>query len=180
MGFTPVLSLSRCIIVHDAASCSGESSFSECECTGETLSCLFFIALWLQNIQPLVVQEAQSTKDIDLTCFKTFPIKNATCFQVGPMSFDWLLVLYKHLVFPDFRLLLTFLVTSNNEAIFQFPHVPVGDRMLFRHHRKFYSVLQVGMDVAVSFLKACDVLPGTPEVSLDRCLLQTEEQRVQT
>ena len=28
-------------------------------------------------------------KDIDLTCFKTFPIKAATCLQVGPMSLDW-------------------------------------------------------------------------------------------
>ena len=34
--------------------------------------------------------------------------------------------------------------------------------MLFNHHSKYYSVLQVGKDVAPSFLKACDVLLGTP------------------
>ena len=40
-------------------------------------------------------------------------------------------------------------------------------------------VLQVGMDVALSFPKACGVLLGTPGVSLD-LFFQTEEQRVQT
>ena len=84
-----VLSLSRCVIVHGAASCFRDGSLSDCECTGETLSCLFFTALWLQSIQSVVVLEAQSTKDIDLTCFKTFPIKTTTCLQVGPMSLDW-------------------------------------------------------------------------------------------
>ena len=84
-----VLSLSRCVIVYGAASCPREGSLSECECTGETLSCLFFAALWLPSIQSVVVLEAQSTKDIDLTCFKTFPIKTTTCLQVGPMSLDW-------------------------------------------------------------------------------------------
>ena len=37
----------------------------------------------------LLVQEIQPAKDIDLTCFKTFPIKATTCSQVGPMSLDW-------------------------------------------------------------------------------------------
>ena len=36
-----------------------------------------------------MVQEVQSAKDIDLTCFKTFPIKATTCLQEGPMSLDW-------------------------------------------------------------------------------------------
>ena len=40
-------------------------------------------------------------------------------------------------------------------------------------------VLQVGMDVALSFPKACGVLLGTPGVSLD-LFFQTAEQRVQT
>ena len=39
--------------------------------------------------------------------------------------------------------------------------------MLFKHHRRYYSVPQFGMDVALSFPKACDVLLGTPGVSLD-------------
>ena len=43
----------------------------------------------------------------------------------------------------------------------------------------YYSVVQVGMDVALSFPEACGVLLETPGVSLD-LFLQTEEQRVQT
>ena len=84
-----VLFLTRCVIVHDAASCSREDSLYECERTCEALSCLFFTALWLQSNQSILVQETQSAKDIDLTCFKTFPIKAATCLQVGSMSLDW-------------------------------------------------------------------------------------------
>ena len=37
----------------------------------------------------MLVQEIQSAKGFDLTCFKTFPIKATTCVQVGPMSLDW-------------------------------------------------------------------------------------------
>ena len=71
------------------------------------------------------------------------------------------------LIFPDLRSLLKFLATDNNKALFQLPHVPVGDRILFKHHRKYYSVLQDGMDVVLSFLEVCGVLLGKPEVSLD-------------
>ena len=39
--------------------------------------------------------------------------------------------------------------------------------MLFKHHRKYYRVLLVGMDVVLSFPKVCDVFLGTPGVSLD-------------
>ena len=39
--------------------------------------------------------------------------------------------------------------------------------MLFKHHHRFYSVLQGGMDVAPSFPKDCDVLLGTPWALLD-------------
>ena len=83
------LSLTRNVIVHDPASCSREDSLYECDPTCEALSCLFFTALWLQSNQSILVQETQSAKDIDLTCFKTFPMQAATCLQVGPMSLDW-------------------------------------------------------------------------------------------
>ena len=86
-------------------------------------------------------------------------------------------ILFQALIIPDLRFLLMFPATNNSEALFQLPHVPVGDRILVKHHRRYYSVLQGGMDVAPSFPKACDVLLGTPGVSLD--VLQTE-QRVQT
>ena len=39
--------------------------------------------------------------------------------------------------------------------------------MLFKHNRKYYNVLKGEMDVAPPFPKACDVLFGTPGVSLD-------------
>ena len=61
----------------------------ECSRPCDNLSCLFFIALRLQQCQSILVQEIQLAKDIDLTCFKTLPIKATTCLQVGPMSLDW-------------------------------------------------------------------------------------------
>ena len=84
-----VLSLTCSVIVHDATSCYREDSLFECGHPCDALSCLFFSALWFQRSQSILVQEVQSAKDIDLTCFKTFPIKAATCLQVGPMSLDW-------------------------------------------------------------------------------------------
>ena len=39
--------------------------------------------------------------------------------------------------------------------------------MLFKHNRRYYNVLQGGMDVVPSFPKACDVSLGTPGAPLD-------------
>ena len=83
------LSLTRGVIVHDAASCSKENSLFECGRPCDALSCLLFSALWLRCNQSLQVQETQSAKDIDRTCSKMFPIKATTCLQAGPMSLVW-------------------------------------------------------------------------------------------
>ena len=72
----------------------GKILFYECGRPCDALSCLFFSALWLQSNQSLLVQENQPVKDIDLTCFKTLPIKATICLQVGPMSLDWLVDLF--------------------------------------------------------------------------------------
>ena len=82
-------SFTRCLTVYDAASRSMEDFLYECVRSCDTMSCLFFTALWLQRSQSILVQETPSAKDIDLTCYKMFPIKATTCLQVGPMYLDW-------------------------------------------------------------------------------------------
>ena len=84
-----VLSLTRTVIVLDATHCSKEDSLCECERPCDALSCLAFSALLLRSNQSILVRETHPAKDIDLTCFKTFPIKATTCLQVGPMTLDW-------------------------------------------------------------------------------------------
>ena len=84
-----VLSLTRGVALHDSISCSREDSLDECGRPCDTLSCLLFSALWLPCNQSVLVQETQSAKNLDLTCFKTFPFTAVTCVQVGPMSLDW-------------------------------------------------------------------------------------------
>ena len=92
MGFTHfALSLIRCLTVEDATSCPMEKFLFECGRPFNDLSCLFFASLLLQRSESNLVQENQAVKDIDLTCFKTFPIKPTTCLRVEPMSLDWLL-----------------------------------------------------------------------------------------
>ena len=49
----------------------------------------FLSCLWLRSNQSTLAQETQPAKGIDLTCFKTFPIKATTCLQAGPMSLDF-------------------------------------------------------------------------------------------
>ena len=73
------LSLTRSITVHVATPYSREDPLFECSRPCDNLSCLLFTALWLQQSQSILVQEIQPAKDIDLTCFKTFPIKATTC-----------------------------------------------------------------------------------------------------
>ena len=78
-------SLARCLTLQDAAPCYREDSLYECGRPHDTLSCLFFTALWLGQGQSILTQ-VQQTNDIDMTCYKTLPTKSATCLQVGPMS----------------------------------------------------------------------------------------------
>ena len=84
-----VLSLTRCLTVQDTLPCSWENFQNECGRPCDNLSCLFFTALWLQQSQPILVQETWQPKDIDLTCYKTLPTKSMTCLQVAPMSLEW-------------------------------------------------------------------------------------------
>ena len=84
-----VLSLTRCVALHDSASCSRKTHRDECGRPCDTLSCLLFSALWLRCNQSILVQETQSVKDTDMICSKMLPIKAATCLQGGPMSLDW-------------------------------------------------------------------------------------------
>ena len=161
-----VLSVTRGVIVHDAASCSREDSLDECGLPCDALSCLLFSALRLRCNQSLLVQETQSVMDIDMICSKMLPIKATTCLQVGPMSLDWPVDPFARFDFSR---------SSLSPEVPDDPqrgdpptsHAPVEDSMLFKHNRRYHNVLQVGIDVALSFPKACDVLLGTPGVSLD-------------
>ena len=123
----------------------------------DNLSCLFFTALWLQQSQSKLVQEIQPAKDIDLTCYETLPIKSITCLQVGPMFLEWP-------VDSIARFDQSSPTRNIKKALFQLPHAPVGNRMLFNQIR--YSVLQVGIRVATSPMEVCDVSIGTLGVSL--------------
>ena len=162
------LSLTRCLTVCDATTCPRENPQSEFSRPCDNLSCLFFTALWLQRSQSIMVQEIRPAKDIDLTCFKTLPIKATTCLQVDPCPWIGQRIQLQDSSNPDLRSLPKFPATINNETLFQLPHVPVGDRILFKHHCKNHSVLQVGIHVAISLMEVCDVFLGTLGVSLGR------------
>ena len=140
---------------------------------------LLFSALWLRCNQSTSVQETQSAKDTDMTCSKTLPIKATTCLQVGPMSLDWPVDPWARFDFS--RSSLPPEVPSGEQQLGAFPACtrPVGDRTLFKHNRRYCNVPKGGMDVAVSFPKACGVLLGTPGPRWI-CFTQTKEQRAQT
>ena len=72
------------VAFHESSSCSKRNSLGDCARPCDPPSCLLFAALWLRCNQSLLVQETQSAKDLDLTCFTTFPLSDATCLQVGP------------------------------------------------------------------------------------------------
>ena len=146
----------------------------------DTLSCFFFSALWLQRSQFTLVQDIQSTKDTNLTCFKTFPINATLCLQSGPISLEWPvdpfaefdqsrpsfspedpIVVQQRGDFPGFTRSF-----SSQDALPPPPQV-------------LQSTAGWNMDVAISFTDVCGVLLGIPGVSLAR-FFQPEEQRIPT
>ena len=136
---------------------------------------LLFSALWLRCNQSksFLVQETQSAKDLDLTCFKTFPITAVTCLQVGPMSLDWPVDPFARSDFS--RLPLPPEVPS---GVFQPPLVPVGGRMLFKYNRRYCPYDRMGWMWPFPFRRhAMYYLEQGPCCI---CFLQTKEQRAQT
>ena len=157
------LSLTRSITVHVATPFSREDPLSECSRPCDILSCLCFTALWLQQGQSILVQENQPAKDINLTCFKTFPIKATTCLQVGPCPWICQWIRLEDLINPDLPPPVRIPTINIKKALFQLPHAPVGGGTLF-NHLKYSMVLQVGIHVATSPTEVCDVFLGTPGV----------------
>ena len=138
----------------------------------KNMLCLCFTALGLQQSQSTLVQENLPAKDIDQTCFKTFPIKATTCLQVGPMSLDW--PVNPTARFDQSRPSSSLEDPNDEQQRGALPsHTPVGGRMLI-NHLKFYRVLQVEIHVATSLTEVCDVLLGTRRVSLGRLFLRRE------
>ena len=123
--------------------------------------------LWLQRSQSILVQEIRPAKDINLTCFKTFPIKATTCLQVGPMSLDWPVDPFAR--FDQSRPSSSPEESSDEQ---QQSALPASTRSRWRQgcsstNLKYNRVLQVGIRAAISLTEVCDVLLGTLGVSLD-------------
>ena len=81
------LPLARCLTLQDAAPCCREDSLCKCGRPHDTLSCLFFTALWLGQGQSMSTQ-VQQTNDIDMTCYKTLPTKSVEWPLAPPGGFD--------------------------------------------------------------------------------------------
>ena len=77
-----VFYLTRGVALHESPSCSWEDSLDECGRPCDPLSCLLFSALWLRCNHALLVQETQSAKDLDLTCFTTSLFGDATALSL--------------------------------------------------------------------------------------------------
>ena len=84
-----VLSLTRGVALCVPPYCSREDSLDECGGHAILYLAFFFSALWPRSNQSILVQETQSAKDLDLTCFTSFPFNAVTCLPVGSMSLDW-------------------------------------------------------------------------------------------
>ena len=142
------------------------------------MSCLFFFALWLQSNQSILVQETQSTKDIDLTCFKTFPIKTTTCLQVGPMSLDWPVDPFA--IFDFSRSSLSPEVPSDEQqrssSFHTFPLATGCSPSITADYTTYY---RLGCMWPFPFRRPA-VHYVEHQRSLWMCFLQTKEQRVQT
>ena len=132
------------------------------------------ISLWFHSVQSILVQETlwyDLFQDVPDPSHHFFTgrthVLGLACGSLGKIRF-----------FPDLRCLLMLPATSYNEVLHELPHVPVGDRMLFKHHRRYHSVLQVGMDVAFPFRRhaMCYLEHQGPHLI---CSFQTEDQSIQ-
>ena len=80
--------LARYLTLYDSALLHREGSWFECGQPHDTLSCLFYAALWLGQCKSTVTLEKQP-ESIGMACCRTLPINSMTCSHVGPMSLEW-------------------------------------------------------------------------------------------
>ena len=88
-------------------------------------------------------------------------------YKQDPCPWIGLLILLADPILSDPRFFLMFAAANNSVVPFQLLNVLAGDRVLFTHNRRYYNVLQGGMDAAPFFPEVYDVLLGTPGASLD-------------
>ena len=142
-------------------------SLYECGRPCDTMSCLFCTAFGFSGANPYwcrrFSQRRRSTWLASRRAQSILP--HAYKWSPCPWTGRWIRL--QDSINPDLPPPLKTPTTNNNEALFQLPHAPVGDGTLF-NHLKYYKVLQVGIHVALSVMEVCDVLLGTPGVSLDR------------
>ena len=156
----------RCLTLQDAAPCHGKDSLYEYGRPHDTLSCLFFTALWLRQSQSILTQ-VQQTNDIDLTCYKTLPTKSVTCLQVGPLSLEWP-------VAPPAGSDQSSLSPSHedpndehpDDALPAPPHSTLEARCSSTTS-KYNEVAWIGTHVSIFLMAVFDVLLGILEVLLD-------------
>ena len=122
-------SLTRCLTLQDATPCSRKDPLHECGRPSDTLLCLFFTALWLQQSQSILVQEIQPAKDFDLTCRCPKP-SHAHKWGPCPLSGQWLHLHDPanpalHLFLKNYRMII-------QETLSQLPHIYVGGAQLQR------------------------------------------------
>ena len=152
--------------MHVATPYSRKDPLSECSRPCDNLSCLFFTALWLRQ-KSVLIDTGAANQRYRLDLLQDVTDQGHHMLTSGthvPWSGLW--IRSQVLIIPDLRSFLKFPTTINNEALFQLPHAPVGGRILSNHLR-YSMVLHVGIRVAISLMEVCDVLLGTPGVSLD-------------
>ena len=76
------------------------------------------------------------------------------------MSLDWPVNPLADSILPDPHFFLMFPAANNNSVLFQLLYTPAGDRMLFKHNRRYHNVLQ-GWSLPFRRL-AMYLLLGTP------------------
>ena len=99
------------------------------------------------SVQPIVTSTGNpASKGFRPHVFYDVPVQR--CLEVGPMSLDWLVNLFVR--FDSSRSSLPPDVPSGEQQLRAFPasKQSAGDRMLFKHNHRYYSVLQGGMNVA--------------------------------
>ena len=162
-------SVVRCLTLKDSAPRYRKDPLYECGRPHDTLSYLFFTALWLRQSQSILTQ-AQQTNDTDTTCYKTLLTNSVTCLQVVPMSLVWRVAqpagFGQSSLSPSHE-------DPNGKyrvTLFQPLRIYAGGATHF-NHLKYNEVVWIGTRVSIFLMAVFCVLPGILDVLLDLRLL---------
>ena len=130
------------VALHELSSSSREDTPDDCGCPCDLLFCFLLSALWGHVANACLHRKPRHQRISTSHVLRRSSSEMSDASQCVPCPWLGLLIFLADPILPDPHFLLMFPVANNNEVFFQLLYPLAGNRVVFKHNRRDYNVLQ--------------------------------------